>query len=520
MAASELNIDTTATALEMADTMFGSGVTVVSATYTGANTASGIYTGGDVTAPVLTPSDSGVILSTGLATDITNSTGAENVSPSTSTDHALPGDAGLTSISGITTFDAAILESTFIPDGDVLTMQIVFSSEEYLEYVNSGVNDAVGIWVNGVKAELSITDGNISIDEINDTMTSNLFLDNTGVTPVANTEMDGLTITLSLKAPVNPDEENTIRIGIADGGDGVYDSNLLIVADSLQTSLIANDDTIELFGTNSGTIDALANDESGDPSLTITEINGQPIVPGGSIVLATGETITLNANGTLTLESDGALGSDSFSYTIADSAGNTDVGYITATTSVACFVAGSLIDTPSGPVKIEQLEVGDEVLTSDNGPQVLRWIGSTTRLAKGRDAPIRFRKGALGNHEEIEVSPNHRVLVRDGFAELLFGSLEVFVKAKHLVNDATICRRVDDASVTYVHLLFDRHEIVTVNGLESESFHPGAVGMAGFDPETAEELHRFFPCLDAIKGYGSTARMDLRAHEALTLLSA
>ena len=48
-------------------------------------------------------------------------------------------------------------------------MQVVFSSEEYLEYVNSGFNDSVGIWVKGVQAELTVGDGSISIDNINTT---------------------------------------------------------------------------------------------------------------------------------------------------------------------------------------------------------------------------------------------------------------------------------------------------------------------------------------------------------------
>ena len=40
--ASELPINTTATATDMAETMFGNGVTIVCATYTGAQVASGI----------------------------------------------------------------------------------------------------------------------------------------------------------------------------------------------------------------------------------------------------------------------------------------------------------------------------------------------------------------------------------------------------------------------------------------------------------------------------------------------
>ncbi|MEP5376668.1 MAG: choice-of-anchor L domain-containing protein, partial [Hyphomicrobiales bacterium] len=217
--AQELNIDTSASAMDMASSMFGSGITIVSADYTGANSASGVFSDGDNTAPNLTPSDTGVILSTGNASDVTNSSGDANTSSGTSTNLGEAGDSDLTQIAGATTYDAAIFEATFVPDGEILTMQVVFSSEEYLEYVNSGFNDAVGIFVNGQQAELTVGDGDITINNINTTSNSNLYIDNPANAETINTEMDGLTVTLTLKAPVNAGEENTIKIAIADGGD-------------------------------------------------------------------------------------------------------------------------------------------------------------------------------------------------------------------------------------------------------------------------------------------------------------
>ncbi|MEO1420020.1 MAG: choice-of-anchor L domain-containing protein, partial [Pseudomonadota bacterium] len=240
--ASELPINTSATALDMAEAMFGGGIQIQTASYTGATDASGIYSNANTIIPDMAPADTGVILSTGKATDFTNSSGDANTSAGTTTNHGLGGDADLNAIAGAQTFDAAIFEATFIPDGDVLTMQLTFSSEEYLEYVNSGFNDAVGVFVNGVKAELSVGSGDITINEINDQSNSSLYRDNPANEDNYNTEMDGLTVVLNLKAPVTADALNTIKIAIADGGDGAYDSNLLIAGDSIQTDLIAVDD--------------------------------------------------------------------------------------------------------------------------------------------------------------------------------------------------------------------------------------------------------------------------------------
>ena len=68
---------------------------------------------------------------------------------------------------------------TFIPTGDVMTIQFVFSSEEYPEYSNSIYNDVVGVWVNGELVPLSVTDSAASVTEINQTDNVNLFNNNT-----------------------------------------------------------------------------------------------------------------------------------------------------------------------------------------------------------------------------------------------------------------------------------------------------------------------------------------------------
>ncbi|THD76973.1 Hint domain-containing protein [Thalassobius vesicularis] len=505
----------------MAETMFGSGVQIVSADYTGASASSGIYTNGDEVAPDITPSDTGVILSTGRATSITNSSGDANTSASTSGNMHTGGDADLNQIAGVQTYDAAIFEATFIPDGSTLTMQVTFSSEEYLEYCGSGFNDAVGVWVNGQQATLTVGDGDITINNINDESNSNLYINNAANDEVANTEMDGFTVTLSLRAPVNAGQVNTIRIGIADGGDHSYDSNLLIAGDSVQCALVAGDDHVSVQADGSRTVDLLGNDSSSvGPELRITAINGHPVVAGDSITLSTGEVIVLNPDGTITLWADGDEGENTFTYEVTDGAGNTDVGYVTVETT-PCFTAGTRVLTPRGPVAVERLRPGDLVVTRDNGLQALRWIGTSTRRAFGPDAPVRFAAGVLGPHDSVEFSPNHRVLVRSPRAVLLFGEGEVLVKARDLVNGASITVRADGQPVTYVHLLFDRHEIVSANGLDSESYHPGQATLDSFDADTRDEILRLMPGLEDITdtSYGPSARLSLRPFEARVLLA-
>ncbi|MFO7921903.1 MAG: choice-of-anchor L domain-containing protein, partial [Nioella sp.] len=327
----ELNTTATTDATVLAETMFGDGIQVVSATLTGAATQAGTYEGGEATSGGVVPSDSGVILSTGNIADFTNGGGGTdtNTSAGTSTGHGGAGDSDLDAISTVPTNDAVVFESTFIPDDDYITMQLVFSSEEYLEYVNGGVNDTLGIWVNGEFVPLTSSGDTVSIDTVNDSSNSNLYIDNPQTADTYNTEMDGFTVTLSFKAPVNAGEENTIKVGLGDGGDDVFDSNVLIAADSVQTVALAFEDEVTLEANTIAVVDVLANDHdaSGD-GLTVTEINGQAVLPGESVTLNTGETVTLNADHTLNVETDSDLGETVFTYTVENSDGVSDVGYV------------------------------------------------------------------------------------------------------------------------------------------------------------------------------------------------
>ena len=515
VAAAELPIDTTATASDMANAMFGDGMTIVSATYTGDNSSSGIYSNGDAVAGAVTPSDTGVILSTGKATDFTNSSGDSNQSASTSTNTAgVDGDADLNAIAGMSTYDAAIFEATFVPAGDTLTMQFVFSSEEYLEYVNSGFNDAVGIWVNGVKAELTVGSGDTSIDNINTTSNQNLYVDNAN--DEFNTEMDGFTITLTVKAPVTAGANNSIKIAIADAGDSVYDSNLLIAGDSIQSVALAHDDMASVGADDSTNIDVLANDTGVE--LTVTHINGVAVSPGDSVTLPTGEVITLNADGTLTATADSDVGTNTFSYTVADESGNTDSAFVSLETTAPCFTAGSLITTKHGEVPIEDLEIGDLVKTR-KGYKKLRWIGASKTRRTGSHAPVVIEAGSFGNHDRIEVSPQHRIMLSGSQIQLLFDTTEVLVRAKDLVNGRNIWLDTSEQPVTYYHILFDEHQVVLANGLWSESFHPGEQVVNAMDASARNELFDLFPNLmeNMEDGYGPVCMQSLQQFEAKVL---
>ncbi|ARE81985.1 Hint domain-containing protein [Roseovarius mucosus] len=191
------------------------------------------------------------------------------------------------------------------------------------------------------------------------------------------------------------------------------------------------------------------------------------------------------------------------------------------TTNVICFCRGTRITGANGEIAVEDLNVGDRVITRDHGYQKIRWIGRTTVKAHVEIAPIRIRKGVLQNVRDLRISPNHRVLLKGPMLELLLGHTEVLVPAKYLVDGETILRELP-GDVEYFHILFDCHELVLSEQCWTESFHPGCVGWSTLCEEVRAEILHLFPCLDALTGNSDmiTARYVVNRKEAAVSLQA
>lgn len=178
---------------------------------------------------------SGVIISSG---DIINAPGPNNL---TSAGSSLlgPGDADLESLTNNTTEDAAILSFDFVAFNDTVEFNYVFASEEYPEFVNSSFNDVFGFFITGpgypTATNIALIPGTglpVTIDNVNDGNNAQYYIDNTSG---ASVQFDGFTVKLKALAIVQPCSTYTIKIGVADVGDGAYDSAVFLEAGSFNS---------------------------------------------------------------------------------------------------------------------------------------------------------------------------------------------------------------------------------------------------------------------------------------------
>ena len=138
---------------------------------------------------------------------------------------------------------------------------------------------------------------------------------------------------------------------------------------------------------------------------------------------------------------------------------------------IACvsFVKGTRITIATGAmVPIQDLKIGDRILTRDRGIQTIRWIGQSTVRASGDFAPVIIKAGALHNLNDLIVSPEHRLFIYQRSDKLGTGRSETLVRAKHLINGTDVVR-LDDGFVEYYQILFDEHQIIYAEGIAAES---------------------------------------------------
>jgi hypothetical protein len=264
----------------------------------------------------------------------------------------------------------------------------------------------------------------------------------------------------------------------ADGGDG---DDYFTLADLSETGT----DTITIIG----------GDEGGTDNDTLQLTAG----------------ITL-ADITFTTSTD--VGAFSGNFTMAD---GTLVNF-SDIENIICFTPGTMILTETGERPIESLKPGDKVITRDHGAQPLRWVGVSTVPGQGGFAPVRIASHVIGARRSLLVSPQHRVLFEGYYCELNFGADEVLAAATHL-EDGVNVYRAPCRLVSYIHLMFDTHEVIYAEGAATESFFAGDIGLAAISGDVREDLFAAFPALRSDpESYGRTARICLKSHEAKLLL--
>ena len=146
---------------------------------------------------------------------------------------------------------------------------------------------------------------------------------------------------------------------------------------------------------------------------------------------------------------------------------NINTGHAQSGDAPHCFMAGTLVTTPSGTAAVETLKIGDAVVLHEGGTAPVTWVGrqtvSTVFADKLRVLPVRIKAGALAEgmpDRDLLISPEHAVLLGD-----------VLVQAGALVNGSSITREIQvPETFTYYHVEVANHALILAAGVPAETF--------------------------------------------------
>lgn len=148
---------------------------------------------------------------------------------------------------------------------------------------------------------------------------------------------------------------------------------------------------------------------------------------------------------------------------------------------LVCFAAGTLLATPTGPRRVEDLAKGDLVSTLDHADLPVLRVEEThvSRDAAARDHRLQLIQIAAGAFapgvpsRDLRVSRQHRVVVRSQIAHRMFGEEEVLIAAKDLLDWPGVQLLPSDADIRVLHVLLPLHSVLLAEGLAAESLWLG-----------------------------------------------
>lgn len=266
-------------------------------------------------------------------------------------------------------------------------------------------------------------------------------------------------------------------IQLGDGGYATLDAGISQASYYSAGNVLYTGGTINLSGNTNGglTITGLENGGTLVTSITGFDGTGQ----GNSDVIKIAgvqqkDVTSVEAKGNsvnLTLTNNKAI--------ILNIAGAEKIGYSLGTaadgslTYEVCFLSGSLIKMLDGEQLIEDIRIGDEIMTFDyaSNQEVasrVKWVGNKKATVKPwlsddeAGYPVRIVKDAVSDgvpHEDLLITAEH-CLFFDGR----------FIPVRMLVNGSTIFYDHSITEYTYYHIETEKHSVITANGMLTESY--------------------------------------------------
>jgi hypothetical protein len=167
-----------------------------------------------------------------------------------------------------------------------------------------------------------------------------------------------------------------------------------------------------------------------------------------------------------------------------------------AVTEVPCFLRDTRIRTDQGEIPVQDLAVGDTVLTLSGNSHPITWIGTGKVLVSpGRRSaatPVIVRKNALADnvpYDDLRITKGHALFI-DG----------VLIPAEFLINHRSIQWDDHKREVAFYHIELGTHDVLFANGAAAESYRDDGNRWLFRNAKTAREQPPKPPCAPVLTG--------------------
>lgn len=309
--------------------------------------------------------------------------------------------------------------------------------------------------------------GNLTVSSGANLITSNLYGMSGAVTSIGS----GGHLFVSSGATILGD------IQLGDGGYATLDAGISQASYYSAGNVLYTGGTINLSGNTNGglTITGLENGGTLVTSITGFDGTGQgnsDVIKIAGVQQKDVTSVEVKGNSVnLTLTNNKAIilnivGAEKAGYSLGTAADG-------SLTYEVCFLSGSLIKMLDGEQLIEDIRIGDEIMTFDyaSNQEVasrVKWVGNKKATVKPwlpddeAGYPVRIVKDAVSDgvpHEDLLITAEH-CLFFDGR----------FIPVRMLVNGSTIFYDHSITEYTYYHIETEKHSVITANGMLTESY--------------------------------------------------
>lgn len=186
-------------------------------------------------------------------------------------------------------------------------------------------------------------------------------------------------------------------------------------------------------------------------------------------------------------------------------------------TAFSAFAHGTIIATEHGPIAVEDLEPGMGIATMQDTTEPLVWVGAMTLLPRSEDMPeaaglTRIMADSFGlsrPQTDLMAGPGARLLLRRPARFSISGDDRPLTPASKVADGMNAFEIVPPTPVTVYHLCLAKHSIISANGMDVESFHPGAGFERNMGPNMLTLFLSFFPHVKEARDFGPLAHPRL-----------